>query len=77
LIDTTTIRKKSLELGFNACGFARAEPLNPLENKLDTWLENGCNGHMQYLEKNNDLRLNPSLLFPGDLRARHVRNRMH
>ncbi len=64
MLDTTSIRKKSLELGFSACGFARAEPL-PLNDLFNDWLGKSSHGQMHYMEKNIDLRLDPGLLFPG------------
>jgi len=64
VIDPEKIREKSIELGFSACGFAKAESL-PLENSLNKWLENSSHGQMSYMENNKDLRADPTLLFPG------------
>ncbi len=64
MIDHEKIREKAIELGFSACGFAKAEPL-PLNNILNRWLDNSNHGQMKYMEKNKDLRLDPTLLFPG------------
>ena len=64
MLDPASIRKKSLELGFSACGFARAEPL-PLNDLFNNWLGESSHGQMHYMEKNMDLRLDPGLLFPG------------
>ena len=64
MINTSEIRDKSKELGFSACGFARAEPL-PLGSFLDEWVAHSLHGNMHYMEKNMDRRLNPELLFPG------------
>ncbi len=64
LIDPEKIREKAIELGFSACGFAKAEPL-PLKDVLNKWLDKSNHGQMKYMEKNRDLRLDPTLLFPG------------
>jgi len=64
VLDSSAIRERSLELGFTACGFARAEPL-PMEEILDSWLGKSFHGQMNYMAENRDLRLDPNLLFPG------------
>ena len=64
MIDPEIIRNKSIELGFSACGFAKAESL-PLEKSLSKWLENSKHGQMKFMENYQDLRADPNLLFPG------------
>jgi len=64
VLDSSAIRERSLELGFTACGFARAEPL-PMEEILDSWLGKSFHGQLNYMAENRDLRLDPNLLFPG------------
>jgi epoxyqueuosine reductase len=53
------------ELGFLACGFAKAEKLDREESHLDQWLANGFHGNMQYMENHREMRLDPTLLVPG------------
>jgi epoxyqueuosine reductase len=59
------IRRISRELGFDYCGFARAEALEEESAKLDEWLGRGYQGSMSYLERNRDLRTDPRALVPG------------
>lgn len=60
------IRDQASLLGFDACGFARAEAL-PEEQRstLDRWLSNGSHGEMAYMGRNLDKRLDPRLLVDG------------
>lgn len=59
------IKAWAQELGFLACGFAKAEKLDREESHLDQWLTNGFHGNMQYMENHREMRLNPTLLVPG------------
>jgi len=59
------IKAWAQELGFLACGFAKAEKLDREESNLDQWLANGFHGNMQYMENHREMRLNPTLLVPG------------
>lgn len=61
----TQIKAWAQELGFLACGFAKAEKLDREESHLDQWLTNGFHGNMQYMENHREMRLNPTLLVPG------------
>jgi len=53
-------------LGFDTCGFARAESL-PSQDILnvETWLKDGFHGEMSYMGRNLDKRLDPRLLVEG------------
>ena len=62
---TTTIRSIASQLGFDYCGIAKAELLDEDARKFESWLKNGFNGSMQYMENYFDLRIDPRLLFPG------------
>ena len=62
---TELIRKFSLELGFNYCGIAKARMLNEDARRLESWLQKGMHGKMQYMENYFDLRIDPSKLVPG------------
>jgi len=57
------IRDQARLLGFDACGFARAEAL-PEEQRtsMDRWLSNDSHGEMSYMARNLDKRLDPRLL---------------
>ncbi len=61
----TQIKAWAQELGFLACGFAKAEKLDREESHLDQWLANGFHGNMQYMENHREMRLDPTLLVPG------------
>jgi len=60
---TQSIKAKALELGFDDCGVSRAELLGEHENSLKEWLNKNQGDLLHYMEKNTELRLNPSKLF--------------
>lgn len=60
------IRRKALDLGFDACGFAAAAPV--AQQAIDqycNWLEEGKNDCMEYASNYKDLRFDPTALVPG------------
>ncbi|MCB0795605.1 MAG: tRNA epoxyqueuosine(34) reductase QueG [Flavobacteriales bacterium] len=59
------IKKKARELGFLACGVARAAYLEEEAPRLERWLRQGKQGAMGYMERHFDLRLDPRKLVPG------------
>jgi epoxyqueuosine reductase len=59
------IKTWAQEMGFLACGFAKAERLNDHEAQLDQWLANGFHGNMGYMENHKAMRLDPTLLVTG------------
>lgn len=59
------IKAKALELGFLACGMAKAEFLEEEASRLEQWLRTGKNGGMGYMANHFDLRTDPRLLVPG------------
>ena len=59
---TQLIKSKTKELGFYACGIAKAEKLSEEEPRLKNWLDKGFNGGMDYMSNNFDKRLDPTLL---------------
>ncbi|MEL7586837.1 MAG: tRNA epoxyqueuosine(34) reductase QueG [Prolixibacteraceae bacterium] len=62
---TKLIRQKAKDLGFQACGFSRADFLAEEESRLESWLEQGMHGEMEYMSRNREKRLDPRLLFEG------------
>jgi epoxyqueuosine reductase len=58
------IHKKALELGFDLCGFSKADKLYEDEARLESWLKEGRHGKMSYMENHFDMRLDPRLLVP-------------
>jgi epoxyqueuosine reductase len=59
------IRKAAFSVGFDACGFAPAHELTEDAAFLRTWLAEGMQGDMRYLERNVEKRTDPRLLVPG------------
>lgn len=60
------IEAEALRIGFTACGFAKAEPVEEeTVQVLDRWTGQGYHAEMGYMERNRELRLDPTLLVPG------------
>lgn len=62
---TRLIKGWCRELGFEHCGIARAMRLDDDARRLESWLQNGMNGSMHYMENHFELRIDPSRLVPG------------
>lgn len=58
------IRKRAMELGFDACRFTNALPPDGAST-LHRWLESGRHGEMAYMERNRAKRSDPSLVLAG------------
>lgn len=52
------------KLGFDYCGIAKAQQLTDDARRLESWLQKGFNGKMQYMENYFDQRIDPALLVP-------------
>jgi epoxyqueuosine reductase len=52
------IRELAAELGFTACGFTTSAPLSCADT-LDTWLNEGRHGLMDYLARGSERRVSP------------------
>ena len=63
--NTYFIKKTAARLGFDYCGIARAVRLDDDALRLEQWLQKGMHGSMQYMEKNFELRVDPTKLVPG------------
>lgn len=61
----TQIKTWAQEMGFLACGFAKAEKLQEEEINLNQWLSKEFHGNMQYMENHKAMRLDPTMLVPG------------
>lgn len=59
------IKHKAHELGFLACGIARADFLADEAPRLEQWLREDRHGRMGYMADHFDLRLDPRKLVPG------------
>lgn len=62
---TALIKTEAQRLGFMACRIAKAERLDDDARRLESWLHQGYQGTMQYMERNFDLRVDPTRLVPG------------
>jgi epoxyqueuosine reductase len=62
---TSFVKKTASSLGFEYCGIAKVEKLDEDAKRLESWLNNGFNGSMNYMENYFDLRIDPSKLVPG------------
>lgn len=59
------IKAQASELGFFACGIARADFLNKEAPVLEKWLSQNMHGEMAYMANHFDKRLDPRLLVDG------------
>src|SRR5437588_597556 len=63
-VRASAMAQSAAALGFDLCGIARAEPLDPA--RFDRWLERGWDGpSISYVRERRAERLDPSLLLPG------------
>ncbi|HAW80088.1 MAG TPA: tRNA epoxyqueuosine(34) reductase QueG [Balneola sp.] len=62
---TVAVKNYALQLGFDACGFAKAEFLETEARRLEEWLVQQRHGTMSWMEKNFDKRVDPTKLVPG------------
>ena len=63
--NTNFIKTQTQLLGFTYCGIAKAQLLNEDAKRLESWLNKGFNGNMQYMENYFDVRIDPSKLVPN------------
>jgi epoxyqueuosine reductase len=59
------IKAEAKRLGFQACGISKAGFLEEEAPRLESYLKNGYQGKMQYLENHFDKRLDPVKLVEG------------
>lgn len=65
MTNSERIKQKAVELGFLACGIAKAQKLEAEEERLQNYLNLNYNGKMAYMSNHFDKRLDPTLLVPG------------
>ncbi len=65
LTHSERIKKRAIELGFMACGIAKAGFLEEEAPHLENYLNENRHGKMSYLENHFDLRLDPRKLVEG------------
>ena len=59
------IKQRAKELGFAACGIAKAEMLDDEARYLESWLNQQKHGSMSYLANHFDKRVDPTKLVDG------------
>lgn len=62
---TEKIRSYALQLGFDACGFAKAKQLPDEARRLEEWLKQERNATMDWMGHHFEKRVDPTLLVPG------------
>ena len=62
---TNWVKQSAAAHGFDYCGIAKAQHLDEDARRLETWLQKGLHGNMQYMENYFDLRVDPTKLVPG------------
>lgn len=62
---TTLFKQKAKALGFDGIAIAKAEYMDEEAKRLETWLENGHHGSMNYLADHFDKRIDPTKLVHG------------
>jgi len=62
---TYLVRKKAIELGFDACGFSPARQLDHEARLLEQWLAGNKHADMEWMSTNFDKRIDPRVLVPG------------
>lgn len=64
--DSEALLPEALRLGIARLGIAAVEPVEAeAASSYSRWIADGRHGAMAYLERHNDLRMNPELLLPG------------
>ncbi len=63
--DGERIRAKARELGITKIGFAPIESLAEEASHLHEWLNRGYHGTMDWMARNTDKRLDPTIIVPG------------
>ena len=59
------IKDEALRLGFDACGISRAQRLDEEAVRLETWLNQGRHGTMDWMARNFEKRVDPRELVEG------------
>ena len=62
---TIDIKSRAKTLGFLSCGISKAGFLEEEAPNLENWLNKNMNGEMSYMERNFDMRLDPTKIVEG------------
>ncbi|HEX7070866.1 MAG TPA: tRNA epoxyqueuosine(34) reductase QueG [Rhodothermales bacterium] len=71
---SAALKEEARRLGFNACGISEARRLDEDAARLERWLNEGRHASMEWMERNFDKRVDPTLLVEG---ARSVVSVLH
>lgn len=63
-IESSALRARAWDLGFDICGVASVEPGEDLD-RLDTWIAAGYAGDLDYVTRSAEARRDPSRVLPG------------
>ena len=61
---TLRVKEHAAALGFDACGVAAAEPIDP-GNRLGAWLDRGFHAEMEWMAETREVRRDIRLRLPG------------
>lgn len=64
-LTATLLKETAHDMGFQACGIARAASIDSNVLGLERWLEQQQNGNMEYMRRHVSMRHDPSILYPG------------
>lgn len=65
-LSSEQVKAEAKDLGFFACGIAKAAPVSAsCADRFRRWLHAGCHAGMDYMARNVEKRLDPTLLMPG------------
>jgi epoxyqueuosine reductase len=59
------IKLKAKELGFDGIGISKAGKLEGYTESYQNWLQAGFQAGMEYMERNSEKRMDPTVLVPG------------
>ncbi len=62
---TDDLKAEASRLGFDVCGVSRARRLDEQADRLESWLTEGRNGSMAWMERNFEKRVDPRRLVDG------------
>jgi epoxyqueuosine reductase len=62
-VESSAVKARALQLGFDLCGVARAHPLEA--GRLDRWFSNGWDANLSYVRARREERLDPARVLSG------------
>lgn len=63
--NTSLIRRKALDLGFNDCGFSPAKVRKEDADILEKWIKEGKHAGMSWMKRHEEIRKDPAKLLPN------------